>query len=118
MSDGVTWRQALQLGAVAAGVLALEVDAAADPSLLVTQVPPTEPVPPPVIGPFDPQNSENNGSIGYTVGGIGWHRKEFRSPAGGHVEVRFDGVYQNADFWLNGVHLGSTPTATRRSPTT
>jgi beta-galactosidase len=82
-----------------------------DPSLLVTQVPPTEPVPPPVIGPFDPQNSANGGSIGYTVGGIGWYRKEFRLPggAGQHVELRFDGVYQNADVWLNGVHLGFHP---------
>ena len=117
--DGVTRRQALQLGAAAAGLLTLEVDqvaaadpavgsarersfdegwrffrgdasgaeapafddgswrvldlphdwsiedlpyapppdggATSDPSLLVTQVPPTEPVPPPVIGPFDPQ---------------------------------------------------------------
>jgi beta-galactosidase len=85
----------------------------ADPSLLTTQVPPTEPVPPPVIGPFDPQNSANGGSIGYTVGGIGWYRKEFRLPelAGGErrVELRFDGVYQNADFWLNGTHLGFHP---------
>jgi Glycosyl hydrolases family 2, sugar binding domain len=26
-----------------------------------------------------------------------------------HVELRFDGVYQNADVWLNGVHLGFHP---------
>jgi beta-galactosidase len=176
--DGVTRRQALQLGAAAAGLLALDVDQVAaadptvesarersfdegwrffrgevggaevpafddgswrlldlphdwsiedlpgappadggvtsDPSLLVTQMPPTEPVPPPVIGPFDPRNSANGGSIGYTVGGIGWYRKQFRLPelasdAEQHVELRFDGVYQNADFWLNGTHLGFHP---------
>jgi len=82
--------------------------ATSDPSLLTTQVP--EPIPglPQVIGPFDPQNSANGGSIGYTVGGIGWYRKEF-SAHGEHVELRFDGVYQNADVWLNGTHLGFHP---------
>lgn len=81
-----------------------------DPSLLVPQTPPTTPVPPPVIGPFDPQNSANDGSIADTVGGIAWYRKEFRlAPAGDHVELRFDGVYQNADIWLNGTHLGFHP---------
>jgi beta-galactosidase len=81
-----------------------------DPSLLVTNPPPTEPVPPAVIGPFDPQQSQNGGSIGYTVVGIGWYRKRFELPQpDGHYEVRFDGVYQNADVWLNGVHLGFHP---------
>ena len=87
--------------------------ATSDPSLLVTQVPPTEPVPPPVIGPFDPKNSAGGGSTGYTVGGIGWYRKQFTLPepgsTGAHAELRFDGVYQNADVWLNGVHLGFHP---------
>ena len=83
-----------------------------DSSLLVPQVPPTQPVPPPLIGPFDPQHSEGDGSVGYTIGGIGWYRKEFalpELPADAHVELRFDGVYQNADVWLNGVHLGFHP---------
>jgi beta-galactosidase len=91
--------------------------ASSDPSLLVPQ----QPLPssaPPVIGPFDSQNSEGGGSTGYTAGGIGWYRKHIRlldlagHPGGGdepHVELRFDGVYQNADVWLNGVHLGFHP---------
>jgi len=83
--------------------------ATADPSLLVPQTPPTIPGLPAVIGPFDPRNSANGGSIGYTVGGIGWYRKEFQRPHGGHVELRFDGVYQNADIWLNETHLGFHP---------
>jgi beta-galactosidase len=84
--------------------------ATAGSSLLTTQVPPSEPVPPPVIGPFDPAASAGGGSTGYTVGGIGWYRKHFRGPVGGsRAEVRFDGVYQNADVWLNGVHLGFHP---------
>src|SRR5439155_6831036 len=72
-----------------------------DPSLLVPQQPPVIPGLPQVIGPFDPANSANGGSIGYMVGGIGWYRKEFRTsgldPNESHVELRFDGVYQNAD---------------------
>ncbi|MFL6075534.1 MAG: sugar-binding domain-containing protein [Mycobacteriales bacterium] len=81
-----------------------------DPSLLVPKVPPTEPVPPPVIGPFD-TSSVGDGSVGYTIGGIGWYRKHFTLPGGDgqHVELRFDGVYQNADVWLNGSHLGFHP---------
>lgn len=97
--------------------------ATSDPSLLVLKEPdPSAPEPPQVIGPFDTKNSQNGGSTGYTVGGIGWYRKHFRVPelgggrstsgrdAGGpQVELRFDGVYQKADVWLNGVHLGFHP---------
>lgn len=83
--------------------------ATADPSLLVPEIPPEIPGLPDVIGPFDPARSENNGSVGYTVGGIGWYRKEFRHDGDGHVELRFDGVYQNADVWLGGTHLGFHP---------
>ncbi|HEX6527946.1 MAG TPA: glycoside hydrolase family 2 TIM barrel-domain containing protein [Streptosporangiaceae bacterium] len=84
----------------------------ADPSLLVPKVPPTQPVPPPVIGPFDQDNSVGDGSVGYTIGGIGWYRKHFtlqHADGQQHAELRFDGVYQNADIWLNGVHLGFHP---------
>jgi len=81
-----------------------------DPSLLVPNPPPTQPVPPPVIGPFDPQDSPGDGSTADTIGGIGWYRKQFRLDTGDrHVELRFDGVYQNADIWLNGTHLGFHP---------
>lgn len=93
--------------------------ASSDPSLLVVQDPPPSSAPP-VIGPFDSQNSPGGGSTGYTIGGIGWYRKHFTLPEparGGaalaaddpHVELRFDGVYQNADVWLNGMHLGFHP---------
>lgn len=84
--------------------------ATSDPSLLVPQQPPTQPVPPQRIGPFDPQQSAGGGSTAYTVGGIGWYRKRFAYDQGDrHVELRFDGVYQNADVWLNGTHLGFHP---------
>ncbi|WP_392675779.1 glycoside hydrolase family 2 TIM barrel-domain containing protein [Streptomyces sp. LN785] len=97
--------------------------ATSDPSLLAVKDPdPTAPDAPQVIGPFDRVNSQNGGSTAYTVGGIGWYRKHFKlseitgnHAASGadendtHVELRFDGVYQNADVWLNGTHLGFHP---------
>ncbi|WP_433384077.1 glycoside hydrolase family 2 TIM barrel-domain containing protein [Actinoplanes sp. CA-142083] len=85
--------------------------ATSDPSMLTTQVPPAQPVPPAVIGPFDPASSAGGGSTGYTVGGAGWYRKRFHHVirSGQRVELRFDGVYQNADVWLNGTHLGFHP---------
>jgi len=49
---------------------------------------------------------------GYTVGNVGWYRKHFTVPAAApnqRVELRFDGVYRNADVWINGKHLGSHP---------
>ncbi len=97
--------------------------ATSDPSLLAVKDPdPTTPGAPQAIGPFDRLNSQNGGSTAYTVGGIGWYRKHFQLPrlledpaasahrgSEAHVELRFDGVYQNADVWLNGVHLGFHP---------
>lgn len=63
-------------------------------------------------GPFDVYASEGQGATGWTVGGIGWYRKTFQAPpvpAGGKAEIRFEGVYMNADVWLNGTHLGNHP---------
>jgi beta-galactosidase len=64
-----------------------------------------------VSGPFD---SESVGGIntGYTVGGTGWYRKHFTMPteaAGKTVTVVFDGVFMDADVWINGQHLGNHP---------
>ncbi|GHF13781.1 hypothetical protein GCM10014715_81600 [Streptomyces spiralis] len=97
--------------------------ATSDPSLPAVKDPdPTAPEAPQAIGPFDRLNSQNGDSTAHTVGGIGWYRKHFELPRfpedpaasahGGseaHVELRFDGVYQNADVRLNGVHLGFHP---------
>lgn len=64
-----------------------------------------------VSGPFD---SEAPGALntGFTVGGIGWYRKHFSLPkawASKTITVQFDGVYMNADVWINGHHLGNHP---------
>ncbi|MGO9337842.1 MAG: glycoside hydrolase family 2 TIM barrel-domain containing protein [Terracidiphilus sp.] len=64
------------------------------------------------IGPFSKSRSEGKGATAWTVGGIGWYRKSFPTPQlskGGRVSVRFDGVYMNADFWINGKQLGTHP---------
>ena len=64
------------------------------------------------VGPFDPAQSQGGVSTGHVVGGTGWYRKHFTlSPAdnGQRVAVRFDGVYMNADFWINGQPLGNHP---------
>jgi len=62
------------------------------------------------IGPFDPVESENKDRTGYVVGGIGWYRKQFTvDETNKLVSVRFDGVYMNADFWINGHFLGNHP---------
>jgi len=52
------------------------------------------------------------GRMGFYPGGVGWYRKSFNlSPAfaGKHVRITFDGVYMNADVWINGHPLGRRP---------
>ncbi|CAN7248299.1 DUF4982 domain-containing protein [Phenylobacterium sp. LjRoot219] len=63
-----------------------------------------------IVGPFD-KAAEGGTATGFAVGGDGWYRKRFRlaAPAGGRVELRFDGVYMASDVWLNGQHLGFHP---------
>ncbi|MBP8605628.1 MAG: DUF4982 domain-containing protein [Phycisphaerae bacterium] len=62
------------------------------------------------IGPFDPVLSAGGHFTGYTVGGIGWYRKHFTvEQPNKQVSVLFDGVYMNAEVWLNGRRLGGHP---------
>jgi beta-galactosidase len=87
------------------------------------------------IGPFDYNNSAGGSSTGWTVGGIGWYRKHFSladmcphwqrvqrgGPAQPHLELRCDGIYEDADIWLNGQHLtfqadGYTPITVDLTP--
>ena len=70
---------------------------------------PTEPE-----GPFDPRSPGGNDN-GFLNGGIGWYRKTFTLPLdsarGGAERVRleFEGVYMNAEVWLNGQSVGRRP---------
>ena len=61
--------------------------------------------------PFDP-NAISQVSGGFTVGGTGWYRKTFAigpEQKNKRILIQFDGVYMNADFWLNGESLGTHP---------
>lgn len=61
--------------------------------------------------PFNPAAiSQVNG--GFTEGGTGWYRKTFtidQSQKGKRFFIRFDGVYMNAEVWINGQSLGDHP---------
>lgn len=59
--------------------------------------------------PFNPAAiSQVNG--GFTEGGTGWYRKNFtidHAQKGKRFFILFDGVYMNADVWINGQLLGN-----------
>lgn len=41
---------------------------------------------------------------------IGWYRKHFlvnRKDSGNRFQIQFDGVFRNADVWLNGIYVGN-----------
>lgn len=90
-----------------------------DPSCLVDITPPPpDPDTPQKIGPFDTEASAGQRYTGWTVGGVAWYRKTFTTEhllgarathRDAHVELRFDGVYQNAEVWINGTNLGFHP---------
>ncbi len=66
--------------------------------------------PPVRSGPFD-ADSPAGTAQGYTLGGVGWYRKTFTLPVerGRRVTITFDGVYMNAEVWLNGQPIGRHP---------
>ncbi len=52
------------------------------------------------------------GSNGFLPGGVGWYRKEFELPKSDrdkNVAIRFEGVYNNSQVWINGQDLGNFP---------
>lgn len=62
-------------------------------------------------GPFH-KEAPGSLSTGFTTGGTAWYRKEFtlrREYQGKQLYLMFDGVYMNADVWVNGVHMGNHP---------
>lgn len=63
-------------------------------------------------GPFyNLAPGQNN--TAYTVGGTAWYRKEIKIPLSykknKKVYLTFEGVYMNADCWINGHFLGNHP---------
>jgi beta-galactosidase len=62
-----------------------------------------------VIGPFS-KNSAGGTATGYALGGTAWYRKHFtlgKRDAGKTAVLRFDGVYMEAEFWVNGKPAGN-----------
>jgi len=58
------------------------------------------------------QDAPGGGRGGFLPTGTGWYRKAFRLPAGARGRqawLEFDGVYMNADVWINGAPLGRRP---------
>ena len=69
------------------------------------------PIPDSISGPFF-KGSIGNFATGFTVGGTGWYRKKFitePSMLNKTITLQFDGIYMNADVWLNGELLGNHP---------
>ena len=69
--------------------------------------------------PFVRVDDLNVESHGYKpVGGIfpetsiGWYRKHFTisgRDSGSRFQIRFDGIFRNANIWINGIFLGNNP---------
>lgn len=66
--------------------------------------------------PFAREASHSHGykTVGYKYPetSVGWYRKTFSVPAedeGKHISLRFDGIFRNADVWVNGFWLGREP---------
>ncbi|MCL2060134.1 MAG: beta galactosidase jelly roll domain-containing protein, partial [Oscillospiraceae bacterium] len=68
-----------------------------------------------VVVPHDwsvsfPFSRDNSSGTGYLPGGIGWYRTRFTVPAEAKTAfLVFDGVYKNAQVWVNGYYLGKRP---------
>lgn len=61
--------------------------------------------------PFDP-GAVSQVSGGFTVGGTSWYRKSFDIPLehrNKKISILFEGIYMNAECWLNGELLGNHP---------
>ncbi|MGJ7032258.1 glycoside hydrolase family 2 TIM barrel-domain containing protein [Niabella hirudinis] len=64
-----------------------------------------------IEGRFDPAHPAGNAG-GALPGGTGWYRKTFtleNITAENRVRIEFDGIYRNAEVWINGHYLGKWP---------
>ncbi len=61
-------------------------------------------------GPFSAEYGSGNG---YAPGGVGWYRKHVAELdarlKGKLATIEFDGVYDNAEVWVNGQYVGGRP---------
>lgn len=62
-----------------------------------------------IAGPFS-IDAPTRHSGGYLPAGVGWYRRTLEHlPAGRNVAVTFDGVYMDAEVWINGHSVGRRP---------
>ncbi|MGV3765517.1 MAG: glycoside hydrolase family 2 TIM barrel-domain containing protein [Chitinophagaceae bacterium] len=64
-----------------------------------------------IEGKVHPRNP-SGGAGGYFPTGVGWYRKSFRVPAGWKgkkLSIYFEGVYMNAEVFVNGTSMGAYP---------
>ena len=64
-----------------------------------------------IEGTVDP-HAPGTGRDGFFPTGIGWYRRSFVAPpawSGQRVMIEFEGVYMNAEVWINGRSLGVHP---------
>lgn len=64
-----------------------------------------------IEGPFDEKNA-TGGAGGFLPSGVAWYRKQFKLDdlsENSRYFVEFDGVMENSDVWINGIHLGKRP---------
>lgn len=69
-----------------------------------------------VEAPFDPKASASHGykaiGRGFPERSIGWYRKHLeiaQADLGRRIVIKFDGVYRDAQVWVNGFFLGRQP---------
>ena len=66
--------------------------------------------------PYAPEASHSHGykTVGYKYPetSVGWYRKAFTVPSedyGKHIWLQFDGIFRDAQVWINGFYLGHEP---------
>ena len=66
--------------------------------------------------PYAPEASHSHGykTVGYKYPetSVGWYRKVFTVPSedyGKHIWLQFDGIFRDAQVWINGFYLGHEP---------
>jgi hypothetical protein len=58
------------------------------------------------------KKGEDGIPVGHTQGGIGWYKKVFsisHELAGKQLQIYFEGIYMNAEVWINGTLIANQP---------
>ncbi len=65
-----------------------------------------------IEGGYDPKRIGGNFNGYFSEEGLGWYRKTFnvaQEDANKQFVIQFDGVFMDAEVWINGVYLGNRP---------